>query len=90
MIYRILTEDKGNQNVIANTILRRFEGFTIIKAIGYYKGLKEKTLLVEIDTLDDNNALGIIRIAEEIKKYNSQSSVLVQCIKNKEGWSKLI
>lgn len=80
MIYRIYTEDKGNQEYIASIVLRRFEGFNITKATGYYKGHKENALCIELDTLNDDNRIGVFNLANDIKIAGKQESVLLQIL----------
>lgn len=80
MIYRIYTEDKNNQEELAKLVLRRFEGFNISKCTGYYKGSKENALCIEIDTLEDDNKLGVYKTAEDIKIAGHQECVLLQIV----------
>lgn len=80
MLYRIITEDRNNQEYLAGLILRRFEGFNILKSTGYYKGLKENSLVIEIDTLEDDNEAGIYQLANDIKYAGKQEQVLLQII----------
>jgi hypothetical protein len=82
MIYRIVTEDKGNDELISLLVLPHFEGFSISKQTGYYKGHKEASLVIEIDTLADDNAIGVYRLAESIKITLNQECVLVQRIQS--------
>lgn len=82
MLYRILTEDKGNDTEIASLVLRHYEGFNISKAIGYYKGKQEKTLIVEIETFKDSNPIGVYALAQAIRDYGKQECVLLQIFDN--------
>lgn len=75
MLYRLYTEDK-NREGIEQIISKYFDGFTLIPAIGYWKGNKEQSLIVEI--LSDKDVLPVVeQIAEEIKRVNDQQSVLI-------------
>jgi len=80
MLYRIFTEDKGNVKEIAKLASRYFEGFTIFKSLGYYKGKAEKSLLIEVTSLDENICLDINDLADDIKVVNKQETVLVEKI----------
>lgn len=71
--FRIYTEDK-NQSRIKELINIGFDGFTVIRAAGYYKGVPEKAIIIEIYT--ENETL-IRELAKVIKKRNKQESVLV-------------
>jgi hypothetical protein len=76
MLYRILTEDKNREKVEA-IVGTYFDGFTVIEATGYWKGTKEKSLVIEIWT-DDNARSDINVVAKRIKEVNNQEAVLVQ------------
>ena len=81
-IYRIYTEDKGNTEEIA-TIMEGwgFPGFTIIDTNGYWHGVKEDGLIIELvcqaspDPLDDYHK--IRACAREIGSRGQQNEVLV-------------
>lgn len=79
MQYRIFTENK-NKKLVVDAVRRRFEGFTISEGLGYWQGSSEKTLIIDIDSLDDDNRLGVYKLAEEIKIHNKQEAVLLQII----------
>ncbi len=80
MLYRILTENKNNAE-ITSIVDKYFEGFTILTGIGYWHGIPENSLIIEIysDAFCAKN--NINEIAEQIKELNSQEAVLVQEIK---------
>jgi hypothetical protein len=80
MMYRIFTENI-NQPEIEKTVNRYFPGFTILKAEGYWKLVKENSLVIEI-TNDLVNRSTINQLASDIKKLNSQEAVLVQELNN--------
>lgn len=89
MIYRLFTENK-NADVIQQEVLRHFSGFTVVaggSVAGYWQGGSEYSMVIEIDTLGDDNKLAVYGIAEFIKKTNGQQAVLVQEIESK---SKLV
>lgn len=71
--FSIHTENK-NEKWIENLLSIGFDGFTIVKPTGFWKGLKEKALEITIYT--DNTEL-IRAIADKIKHHNKQEAVLV-------------
>ena len=81
-IYRIYTEDKGNTEEIA-TIMEDwgYDGFTLIYAEGYWQGVWERSLIIELvcqaspDPLDDYHK--IRACAREIGSRGQQNEVLV-------------
>lgn len=77
MLYRILTEDKNRQE-IASIVSKRFDGFTLLAGQGYWKGLAENALAIEIESAEDNAT--VFALADEIKRYNKQEAVLVQTL----------
>ena len=83
MMYRIFTENK-NLDAIEKIISARFEGFTILKADGYWRLVKEGSLVIEI-TDPFTTREEINELAEKIKEANTQEAVLVQEIKN-DSW----
>ena len=72
-MYRILTEDKNRERIyrILNSYVT---GFTVTEAIGSYKGMIEKSLAIDIAGYP---GAVVERIAEAIKQWNQQESVLV-------------
>lgn len=71
---RLYTEDKNRQNVL-NILDGYCEGYTIIPAIGAWKGKQESSLIIE---LFDVNADTVQRIAEDIATANDQEYVAVE------------
>jgi len=51
-----------------------FEGFTCQNANGFWKGLSEKTLIIEIET---DNKKKVIELAEELKIVLFQEAIAV-------------
>ncbi len=78
MLYRIHTEDKNKQDVL-DMVAEVFDGFTVIEATGYWKGKREKSLIIEIDTPADR-ARDVLGLAARIRDYNAQEAVLVRGI----------
>ena len=75
-LYRILTEDKDREKVI-QLVSEVSGGFTLIEAQGYWKGVAEKSIVIEIDN-DDITDVDIKELAEKIRHANNQECVLVQ------------
>ena len=73
MLYRIYTEDKSN---LANLTSNYFDGFTILKGIGYWQGEAEPCVIVEIIDSKDK-WLTVIALALDIKEANKQQAVLI-------------
>jgi hypothetical protein len=72
---RILTEDINRSNIHGALASASIDAYTLIEATGSWKGVQEKSLIIEID--------GITRfraecIAERIRVANRQEAVLVQ------------
>jgi len=72
---RILTEDVNRPNIEGALQSASIDTYTLIEATGSWKGVKEKSLIIELD--------GITRfraecIAERIRVANRQEAVLVQ------------
>jgi len=80
-IYRIYTENI-NRGKLEKLTGEYFEGFTVINAVGYWQGIKEKSVIIEI--IGDRENLGKIKeLATHIKINNKQSAVLIQIEKNR-------
>jgi hypothetical protein len=78
--YRIFTEDK-NRECVAALVAANFDGFTMSPALGYWKGVPEKALVIEI--LAEDYALRLVRVVcEDIKFFNEQESILLQVLDN--------
>lgn len=71
--FTIYTEDK-DAKWIENLLSIGFDGFTVIKAAGYFEGIKEKSLEIVIYT---SNTMLIRAMAERIKHHNKQKAVLI-------------
>ena len=79
MLYKIYigsnneTKKLESKKAIAVTS-KYFEGFTCQNANGFWKGLSEKTLIIEIET---DNKKKVIELAEELKTALFQEAVAV-------------
>lgn len=71
--YDIHTENK-NETWIKNLLSIGFDGFTIVKGAGFWKGEEEKALDIVIYT---DNPILIGAMADAIKHHNKQEAVLV-------------
>ena len=74
MLYRILTENKNRKQLI-NEVGKKFDGFTVIKGQGYWKGQVERSLIIEIVTNDEYE---IKELCNKIKVINEQECVLLE------------
>lgn len=73
--FKIYTE-KLNEEKIKELLSLSFDGFTIIHTKGFWKGIKENSIIIEIIT---KNETLVRAIAQAIKKFNNQQAVLVTC-----------
>jgi len=82
MLYRIYTEKK-NQECVEQIVLGHFpvHGYTMFDAIGYWRGNKEDTLVIEVEC-HEHDRFKIDAIASKIKTVNSQEAVLVVSIQS--------
>jgi hypothetical protein len=73
-MYRIITEDKNEQET--KTILDTYapNGYTVTKSFGTWKGLTEPSLVIDFVGLKSHI---VYAIAERIKAVNNQDAVLV-------------
>lgn len=70
---RIHTEDL-NRDVVLAILDRYFEAYTVIPAIGRWRGKAEAALTIEVAGATRGDALAV---AEEIRRANNQEAVLV-------------
>jgi len=75
-LYRICTEDK-NRDKVERIVTGCFPGFTIIEAKGYWEGVREDSLVIELVTEDEER---VNIVATRIKVVNEQQAVLIQRI----------
>ena len=76
-LLKIYTEDVKREKLL-KLVSRYFQGFTMYKTTGYWKGLAEKSLCFEIipESLF-NYRDEVKRLCKDIKIMNSQESVMV-------------
>ncbi len=72
-LFRVYTQNK-NLEQTKEVLNNAFDGYTLIQGAGYWKGTSEKSLIIEIVTIDD--AL-VYAVAERIKKDNHQKTILI-------------
>ncbi len=82
MTYRIYTEDK-NRSAIVKYLTMRTDGFTLIPCLGYWKGVPEESLIIEIAG-SELTQKDVEEISNDIKLYNNQECVLISMQKSKE------
>lgn len=71
--YSIHTQNK-DAKWIERLLSFGFDGYTIVKADGFWKGAREKSLEIIIYT---SNTRLIRQIAEQIKHHNKQEAVFI-------------
>jgi len=76
---RIVTEKFDNLGQIAGKF---FDGFSVSEQIGYWKGNKEKSAVIEITDIDGSPDFDsrISALCAEIKSVNHQECVLVETV----------
>lgn len=74
-LYRIHTEDV-NRPAIEALVSRYFPGFTVLECAGYYKGARERSLIIEI-LAPGTQAHVVTFIGKTIAQANGQECVLV-------------
>jgi len=74
MIYRIMTEDIKGTDKIAS---RYFQGFSVRQQTGYWNGLKEKSICIEI-VADQSEEPKVMELCAQLKKKNAPESALMQ------------
>lgn len=70
--YHVHTEDKPNLPELTS---RYFDGFTLTKGVGYWRGTSEPTAVIEVST---DNPVAVRALAVDIKRENHQESVMVE------------
>jgi len=76
-LYRLYTENK-NKALITKEVSKEFEGFTVLEGAGYWKGIKESALVIEIITDESREGENKVdRLAHFIKILNNQENVLL-------------
>lgn len=84
MIARICTENK-NKEKTAKLVSEVFNGFAMIEGAGFWKGIPEQSLTIEIaqsNQLRSEFIANVASLARLIKHINQQESVLIECIES--------
>ena len=71
--YRLYTERFDNLATITSNY---FEGFTLFESQGYWQGVAEQSVVIEIIASDDDS-WRIDALAEFIRRANNQQAVIV-------------
>jgi len=75
-LYRIFTEHKNTEH-ITKIVGRYFKGFTLLNGVGFWQGVPERSLVIEIIGTEAD-ASKVELVAYQIKKANTQEAVLIQ------------
>ena len=70
-----------NLNLIENFLNKYFDGYALFKNDGYYKGLKESSVKIEI--LTDITKTKLFNLIKELKVLLNQNSILLTIDKPK-------
>ena len=79
-MYQIITEDTHRSRIVR--ILNRLfpDGYTVFRAIGYWRGHREQSLVIELCGV---KARAARTAAKQIKQANHQQAVLLVSIPNR-------
>lgn len=72
-IHRVYTEDKRRATIV-RVISKQFESFTLQSTTGYYRGKREKSIVLEFAGAKESE---VKWLAARIREINRQASVLV-------------
>jgi hypothetical protein len=72
-IHRVYTEDKRRATIV-RVISKQFESFPLQPTTGYYRGKREKSIVLEFVGAKDSE---VKWLAAHIREINRQASVLV-------------
>ena len=70
---RLYTEDVNREGTLA-ILDARFDAYTVIPAIGRWRGKSEATLIIELDGV---GYFAANQVAQEIRKANNQEAILL-------------
>ena len=77
-LFTLYTEKRPN---LARLTAGRFDGFTLVESIGYWRGVREDStkveILVEDADADAGKRASVYELAEEIRYVNDQQAVFV-------------
>jgi hypothetical protein len=72
-IHRVYTEDKRRATIV-RVISKQFESFTLQPTTGYYRGKRERSIVLEFVGAKESE---VKWLAARIREINRQASVLV-------------
>lgn len=72
VIHRLYTEDK-NRQAVTDILAKQLESFTVIEAVAAWRGVPERSLIVEVIGV---SFADMQKVATAIKEANSQDAVL--------------
>jgi len=79
-LYRICTEGGAeNEERALYLVSQYFPGYTVLRGKGFWKGTREKSLVIEI-AADAIDADKVRNMADEIRAVNQQDSVCIQTL----------
>lgn len=78
-LYRVCTENKNYSNILDYLDKHFSNGYTVIHANGAWQGKREKSLVIEIVS-KEQNSITIEHLAYWLRKHNDQQAVLVQVL----------
>lgn len=76
MLARIFTEDVNRAGILS-TVGRYFDGFTVIESLGFWRGKREKSLVIEV-VCEGKDQAKVEAICREINLANKQECCMVQ------------
>lgn len=75
--YTLVTQDL-NRITIEDILSTKFDAFTILDGVGYWKGYREDTLIIEIATPSfEDRESDILEICDKIKAVNHQEKIFL-------------
>lgn len=72
----MITQDI-NRDAVEELVASKFDAFTLIPSVGYWKGVRENSVIVELQTTREQLD-GIRDLARSIKQLNKQEAVLIE------------
>ncbi len=80
VVGRLYTEDVGRDSIVA-AVREEYDGFTLYPTVGYWKGIEERSVMVEVIAPVWEGITEVrhsmTRIAKAIKVANNQQAVLI-------------
>lgn len=78
-VYRIYTENTQRaRKQIMDTVSHEFDGFTVFDAVGYWNGIPEKSMVIEIIAGGSNQVKDTVRaLAWRIREIGGQECVMM-------------